>query len=49
MEANMNAWREERISRKATTVACLDTKELNPEDIESEVEHREVPKEDAVV
>jgi hypothetical protein len=49
MEANMNAWREETLSCQVTTAACLDSQEPNPEDMKSEVEHREVPTEEAAV
>jgi hypothetical protein len=52
----VNAWivdmkkdRERTMSCRVTMVACLDNKELNPEDMESEVEHREVPTEEAAV
>jgi hypothetical protein len=34
---------------QVTTEACLENKKLNSEDIESEVEHREVPTEEAAV
>jgi hypothetical protein len=37
------------MSCQVTTEACLDNKELNPEDTESEVEHRKVPTEEAAV
>jgi hypothetical protein len=47
MEANMNAWREETMSCQVMTEACLGSKELNPEEMESESEHREVPTEEA--
>jgi hypothetical protein len=56
MRSIVNAWiadmmkdRKETMSCQVTTAACLDSKEQNPEDMESEVEHREVPTEDAVV
>jgi hypothetical protein len=45
----MKTDRKETMSCQVTTEACLDSKELNTEDVESEVEHREVPKEDAIV
>jgi hypothetical protein len=52
----VNAWivemkkdRKETMSCQATTVACLDNKELNPEDMKYEVEHREVPMEEVTV
>jgi hypothetical protein len=48
MEANMNAWLEEMMSCHVRTVACLDSKEPNAEDMYSEVEHRQIPKEDAI-
>jgi hypothetical protein len=34
------------MSSHVTTVACLDSKELNPEDMKSQVEHWEVPTEE---
>jgi hypothetical protein len=37
------------MSYQVTTVACLDSKELNLEDTESEVEHQEAPTEEAAV
>jgi hypothetical protein len=39
--------RKEIMSCQVTMAACLDSKELSPEDMESEVEHREVPTEEA--
>jgi hypothetical protein len=45
MEANINAWREETMSCQVTTAGCLESKEQNPEDMRSKVEHLEVPKE----
>jgi hypothetical protein len=45
MEGNMNAWREETMSSQVTTAACRETKEPNPEDMKSEVEHQEVHEE----
>jgi hypothetical protein len=47
--ANMRVDRKETVSCQVTTEPCLDSKELNPEDRKSEVEHRDVPKEDAIV
>jgi hypothetical protein len=47
--ADMNKDGKKTTSCKVMTVACLDIQELNPEDMESEVEHREVPKENVVV
>jgi hypothetical protein len=56
MRCIINAWiadmkddQKETMSCQVTTEACLDTRELNPEDMESEVEHREVPTEEATV
>jgi hypothetical protein len=43
LEANINAWREETMSFRVMTKECLESKELNPEDMKSEVDHREVP------
>jgi hypothetical protein len=40
---------KEAISCQVTTEVCLNSKELNPEDIKSKVEHREVPMEEATV
>jgi hypothetical protein len=37
------------MSCQVTAAACLESKELNPEDIESELEYREVPTEKAAV
>jgi hypothetical protein len=52
----VNAWIEdmkddlrETMSCQVTTDACLHSKELNSEDMESEAEHREVPTEEAAV
>jgi hypothetical protein len=47
--ANMRDDRKETMSCQLTTEACLESKEPNPEDMESEVEHREVPTEEAAV
>jgi hypothetical protein len=51
-----NAWIEdmkkdqkETMSCQVATAACLDSKELNPEDMESEVELREVPTKEATM
>jgi hypothetical protein len=41
--------RKETMSCQLTMKACLDSKEPNPEDMESEVERREVPTEEAAV
>jgi hypothetical protein len=41
-------WKE-TISCQLTTAVCLDSKELNSEDMESEVEHQEVCTEEATV
>jgi hypothetical protein len=41
--------RRETVSCQVTTGACLASKELNPEDMESEVEHVELPTEEASV
>jgi hypothetical protein len=37
--ANMRDDRKKTMSSHVTTVACLDSKELNPEDMKSQVEH----------
>jgi hypothetical protein len=47
--ANMRVDRKETVSCQVTTEACLDSKELNSEDMKSEVEHREVPTEESAV
>jgi hypothetical protein len=47
--ADMKDRRRETMSCQVTTEACLYSKELNPEDIESQVEHREVPTEEIAV
>jgi hypothetical protein len=56
MRSIVNAWiadmkkdRKETMSCQVTTEACLDSKELNPEYMKSEVEHREVPTIEAAV
>jgi hypothetical protein len=56
MRSMVNAWianlredRKETMSCQVTTEAFLDSKELNPEEIESESKRWEVPTEDAVV
>jgi hypothetical protein len=46
---DMKKDRKETMSCQVTTVVCLDSKEPNPEDMESEVEHWEVPMEEAAV
>jgi hypothetical protein len=46
--ADMKDDRKETVSCQVTA-ACLDSKELNPEDMESEVEHRDIPTEEAAV
>jgi hypothetical protein len=46
---NMRGDRKETMFCQVMTEACLDSKELNPEDIKSKVEHWEVPMEDAAV
>jgi hypothetical protein len=50
MRSIVNAWivdmekgRKETMSCQVTTATCLDSKELNPEDMKSEVVHREDP------
>jgi hypothetical protein len=48
-KADITKDRKETMSCEVTTVACLDSKDLNPEDMESEVEHQEVPMEEAAV
>jgi hypothetical protein len=40
---------KETVSCQVMTVACLDSKELNLEDMKSEMEHQEVPMEEAAV
>jgi hypothetical protein len=49
MEANRNAWRKEMTACQERTEACLECKEPASEKMESEVEHQEVSKGDAVV
>jgi hypothetical protein len=56
MRSIINAWiantrddRKETMSCQVTMEACLDSKELNQEDKESEVEHWEVPTKEAAV
>jgi hypothetical protein len=56
MRSILNAWiagmkkdQKETMSCQVTMVVCLDSKELNPEDMKFEVEHREVPMEEATV
>jgi hypothetical protein len=59
MDANRNAFREEMaifgadgketMSCQVKKEACLDSKGLNPEDMESEAEHREIPTEGSAV
>jgi hypothetical protein len=56
MRSIVNTWivdmkkdRKETMSYQVTMMACLDSKELNPEDMESEAEHREVPMKEAAV
>jgi hypothetical protein len=57
MRSIVNAWRadirkkdrKETMPCQVTTTACLDSKELNPEDMESEVEYREVHTEEVAV
>jgi hypothetical protein len=55
MRSVVNAWivnmkkdRKETVSCQVTAT-CLDSKELNPEDMKSEVEHQEVPMEETAV
>jgi hypothetical protein len=43
--ADMKDDRRKTVSCQVTTEACWDSEELNPEDMESEVKHREVPTE----
>jgi hypothetical protein len=47
--ADMKKDRKETMSCQVRTEVCLNSKELNPEDMESEVEHQEVPTEEAAV
>jgi hypothetical protein len=56
MSSTVNAWiakmkkdRKETVSCQVTMTACLNSKELNLEDMESEVEHWEVHMEEAAV
>jgi hypothetical protein len=56
MRSILNAWiadmkkdRKEAVSCQVTMAACLDSKKLNPEDMKSEVEHREIPTEEVAV
>jgi peptidoglycan hydrolase CwlO-like protein len=41
--AEMKDWRRESEACQETTEACRNSKELSPEEIESELERREVP------
>jgi hypothetical protein len=45
MKANVNAWRKGMMAYQETTEAFLDSKEPNPEEMQSRAEHWEVPKE----
>jgi hypothetical protein len=45
----MKEEQKETMACQVTTEACLDNKEPNPDDMESEVERREVPEEEATV
>jgi hypothetical protein len=54
--AKMDAWLAEMkyeqkdiMACQITTEACLESKEPNPDNMESEVEHREIPMEEAAV
>jgi NurA-like 5'-3' nuclease len=47
--ADMKKDRKETMSCQVTTEACLDSKELNLEDMESEVEHWEIPTEEVAM
>jgi hypothetical protein len=47
--ANMRYDRNEKMSYQVWMEPCLESKKLNPEDLESEVEHREVPTEEAAL
>jgi hypothetical protein len=56
MRCVVNVWiadikvdRRETVSCQVTTEACLGSKELNPEGVESEVEHREIPTEEVAM
>jgi hypothetical protein len=56
MRSIANAWiakmrddQKEKMSCQVTMEVCLDSKELNPEDMKSKVEHREVPTEEAAL
>lgn len=41
--------KKETMSCQVTTKACVDSKQPNPEDMESKVEHQEVPMEEATL
>jgi hypothetical protein len=45
----MRAWRKETMACQDMTEACLECKEPTSEDMESKVEHLDVPKERATV
>jgi hypothetical protein len=47
--ADMKDDQRETMSCQVMIEACLDSKELNPEDMKSEMEHQEVPMEEAAV
>jgi hypothetical protein len=49
MRATYGADRKEKMFCQVTTKACLGSKELNPENVKSEVEYREVPMKEAAV
>jgi hypothetical protein len=56
MRSIVNAWianikkdKKDTMFCQVKTEACLDSKELNSEDMKSEVEHQEVPMEEAAV
>jgi hypothetical protein len=49
MRASINAWRKETTACQEAMEACLDSKEPTSLEVVSEVEHEEVPKEEAAV
>jgi hypothetical protein len=46
---SLRAWRKEKLACQETTEARLECKEATSEDMESEAEHRQVPKEHVAV
>jgi hypothetical protein len=56
MKASVNAWHKETKADQEVAEACLekmqaclDSKDPNPEELQSRVEHQEIPKEHAAV